>query len=281
MSFKKSALRNIGTFFSKINWRYEYKVFPHIKHLRGATRIKLTLTTLSTLGLDGVKETDDLFDRDFDNLIIIDACRHDLFEEVEGKTDYRYSRGSNSQDFIRENFSEGDFSDFVVITGNLFFEEDLFEETTGRKLYDVFHEVFKTFVTKWDEEEKTVKPDSIIEDLKVAQKLFPDKRKIVWFMQPHHPFIESDIQDTGMELGLDDKVWDRAKRREINEQELWKAYKDNLEYVLPHVDKASEILEGEDLLTSDHGNLVGKNGLYGHPERLNLKDLRKVPVKEI
>lgn len=56
-----------------------------------------------------------------------------------------------------------------------------------------------------------------------------------------------------------------------------KAYEKNLEQVLEHVEELSNILEGKTVVTADHGDLLGENGLYGHPGNSNLKVLRKVP----
>jgi hypothetical protein len=286
MQDNKSLLQKIGTTFSRIDKWYKYNILPNISHIRGATRIHLTLRKLATLGLEKVEKSDDLFERDFDNLIIIDACRHDLFEEVEGKTDYRISKESHSRGFIRENFSEGDFTDFVVVTANPFFEDQIFEQITGRKPYDVFYEVFKTFETKWDEEAKTIKPESVIEDLKTAQKLFPNKRKIVWFMQPHYPFVNLQVEENnaGMNQRIGEggtHIWRECEKGNFLKGDVWRGYKNNLEYVLPFVEESARILNGKNLLTSDHGNLAGENGLYGHPGKLNVEILRKVPVKEI
>jgi hypothetical protein len=286
MPDKKFLFLKTGELFSKIDKWYKYSILPQISHLRGATRIHLTLRRLATLGLEKVENSDNLFERDFDNLIIIDACRHDLFEEVEGKTEYRITKESHSRGFIRKNFSEGDFTDFVVVTANPFFNDEIFNETTGRELYDVFHEVFKTFETKWDEEEKTVKPESVVEDLKTAEKLFPNKRKLVWFMQPHYPFLDKSKiwEDTGFSKKLEGKnsdVWNEAEKGNFQKENIWESYKDNLKYVMPFAVKSAEILSGETILTSDHGNLVGENGLYGHPGDFNLRILRKVPIKHL
>jgi len=253
----------LGEFFSFLYRKYNYRILPHISHIRGMTRLKLILRNLATMGLEKVDKTEEnIFDREFENLVILDACRHDLFEEVEGETDCRITKESHSRGFIRENFSEGDYSDYVVITANPFFEDEIFKQVTGRKLESVFHTVFKTFETKWDEELKTIKPESVIEDTKTAEKLFPDKKKIIWFMQPHYPFINLQVEEeTGQHQEFGQKgsnIWEEAEKGNYTKDEIWESYKENLEYVLTHTEKLSETLNGDTLLTSDHGNLVGE-----------------------
>jgi hypothetical protein len=53
---------------------------------------------------DGV----DIHEQDWDNLLILDACRFDYFDrynEIDGDLQSRQSRGSTSREFIRGNFS--------------------------------------------------------------------------------------------------------------------------------------------------------------------------------
>ncbi len=53
-----------------------------------------------------------IFSEPWDNLIILDACRYDVFEEVfkkrnmKGKLEYRISRGSWTVEFLLENFGD-------------------------------------------------------------------------------------------------------------------------------------------------------------------------------
>ena len=46
-------------------------------------------------------------DEEWDYLIILDACRYDTFKEINnlvGKLEYRYSRGSSTSECLQENF---------------------------------------------------------------------------------------------------------------------------------------------------------------------------------
>ncbi|MBC5792922.1 MAG: hypothetical protein H8Z69_02665 [Nanohaloarchaea archaeon] len=215
----------------------------------------------------------------YDNLIILDACRYDLYQQVTGKKDYRISTGSSSRNVVKRNFSEGDWSDTVMITANPHFSDRLFEEITGRESDQVFHTVFKLFNTEWSEEEGTVLPRDMVDTALTAEKLFPGKKKIIWFMQPHCPFIPLESEELDNIEGLDseENIWDKAERGKIGDEMLWTAYLNNLKYVMKEVDELIDKLEGRSVITSDHGNLVGESGLYGHPLGQETKVLRKVP----
>lgn len=235
------------------------------------------------LGLEKIDEDPhSVFDREWDNLIILDGCRHDLYEEVRGDTDYRFSLGSSSPDFIENNFSEGNFSDVVYVTGNPFFSEKKFSNFTGRNPDQVFHEVFHTYDTDWNQEKGTVLPGPLLRDAKTARKLFPDKRIVVHLMQPHYPFVGGETVSTGMDFRNSlngESVWDLASRGEgPGDEQIWKEYRENLEFVLDKViESLDDVFEGKTVLTSDHGNLVGEKGLYGHSFDLPAVQLRKVP----
>ncbi|MFB6143976.1 MAG: hypothetical protein ABEJ98_01570 [Candidatus Nanohaloarchaea archaeon] len=266
---------------------YIDKIYPRIKEYRGATRLATFLRRVSEIGVEKVQqnETTSVFSEDWQNLIIIDACRHDLYEEVFGKTPYRYTLGSSSAEYVSRSFSEGDFSDIVYITANPHFHESHFKDLTGgREPEEVFHSVFHTYQTDWDEEQGTVMPEPVVRDVKTAEKLFPNKRKIIHFMQPHHPFVKYDIEEEqGFDQYVDDfsrdGVWGLVREGKIPEEEAWEGYKNNLKFVMGYVQDLSESLEGKTMLTADHGNFVGENGLYGHPTKSKAKVLRKVPFK--
>lgn len=79
-----------------------------------ATSLALNLTYRSGTGID-------IFERDWDNLIILDACRFDIFarvNEIEGSLEAVRSRGSSTSEFIRENFAGRQFYDTVFVSSN-------------------------------------------------------------------------------------------------------------------------------------------------------------------
>lgn len=283
----QEGLTLLGRIHRKI--RKAEPLFNNISFFRKYPIHLLPGTLFNYLSLQKVEKIDqegeDLFSEDWKNLVILDACRHDIYETVNGETDSRISKGSMSKGFIRKNFSEGDYNDIVYITANPFFHKKKFEKLTGRKPEEVFHEVFHTYETDWSEEENTVLPQPLVRDAETAEKLFPDKRKVVHFMQPHHPFVNSNLVDTGFDDILRREVyeneWDLAMRGEISHETVKEAYTKNLEMVMPYVEELSENLSGKTVLTSDHGNLLGENGLYWHPPRSMAKPLRKVPYTEL
>ena len=272
----------------KIYHYYDDKIFPYVQDIRGFTRIKSFLRKLSflELSLEKTKKRDELdaFSKDWDNLIIIDSCRQDYFEEVTGYSGSRISKASATPEYVRKNFSEGDFSEFVYISANPHLSDLKFKQLTGRGLDEVFHAVFKTFNSNWDEEKNTVLPKNTVKDALTANKLFPDKKLIIHFLPPHYPFVKSKIQHSGIRMHQDnldnETIWEKAEKGKIGHEQVKNAYCANIEYVANFVEELTKKIEGKSILTSDHGNLVGENGFYGHPEGREERPLKTVPWVE-
>lgn len=278
---------------NKLYITYKYKLYPRISHIRGSNRLLRILHKLAARKLDKIDEKpESIFEKgEWDNLFLLDDCRLDTFEEVFGNADYRISLGSATPEYIKKTFSDGDFSDIVYVTGNPHFYPDRFRELTGRDVEDTFHAVYNTYETDWDKENGVVMPDPLIRDAKNARKMFPDKKIIVHFMQPHVPFLTSELEQSsnnpeseqasisaGSEI---ESEIQKAEKQEIPPEKVRKHYKENLEHIEDDITRAANELEGKTVITSDHGELLGQEGLWGHPSGSELKILRKVPWEEI
>lgn len=228
------------------------------------------------------------FEEDWDNLIILDACRYDLFKSVWSGSepiDYRWSPASQSEEFIKFHSRYNDLSDTVWVTANPWVSK------FGEGLYDIVD----VWDEGWDEELQTVLPETVRDAAISAQERYPDKRLVVHFMQPHYPFIGEFAQEflpshrtfTGDGLIQDNyeefKIWDLLERGEVSREAVWRGYLENLELVLPIATDLARNLTGRSVITSDHGNELGGRlfpfpiAIYGHPGRLRTKNLVKVP----
>ncbi|MFB6158460.1 MAG: hypothetical protein ABEJ95_02250 [Candidatus Nanohalobium sp.] len=235
---------------------------------------------LAAAGMSKV-EGSNLFEEEWDNLIVLDGCRADLYEEVVGESSYIYSSASCTPDYIRKTFTDTTYEDVVYVSGNPWFHESSLKELTGRE--EIFHSVFDTFSTDWSEDENTVLPEPLVRDAKTAKNLFEGKKLVVHFMQPHQPFVNADFSEEGSDLPPhlrdmnESNVWDKAESKSISREKVYSAYRDNLEFVMPYVEELVQDLDGKTVITSDHGNLLGEGGLYGHPCGKDYEPLKKVP----
>ena len=135
----------------------------------------------------------------------------------------------------------------------------------------------------WNKKLNTVPPKEVTKAVLKLTKKFPDKKMIIHFLQPHHPFVgrKKIIHDKTkkpifkkFDLKTD---WDVFISGLVSRKEFWQAYKDNLKLVMKEVMKLTQKLKGKVVLTSDHGNALGEYGIYEHPEGVRIEELVKVP----
>lgn len=215
-------------------------------------------------------------DRDWDTAIILDACRYDTFinclPDEWPKPEKIQSRAGNTWDFYGENFNNPPYSDTVVVTAN---------PRTVQRCGDIFHEVIPVYEDHWDEETGTVLPDVMAEQTNAVHDRYPNKRILSHWIQPHYPFIGSDLLD-GYEFD-EEPVWEDLKRGKIDTKTVYRAYEETLEATLPHVDDVLSAVEGKCVVTSDHGNAFGEHPwwyplpLYGHPRGVRHWSVIDVP----
>jgi hypothetical protein len=233
----------------------------------------------------------DYMDQDWDNLVILDACRWDLFEalnDIPGDLRCVESRGAATAEFLRGNFHGREFLDTVYVTTKpmLHRHEDAIDVT--------FHEVVDLWRGEtWNDEHGTVLPEVVTSEAEQVADEHPDKRLLVHYMQPHYPFVDAE---TTFDKGhIDDDspdeltTWMQILTGEVDvdEDALWEAYADNLRRALPHVRELVDSLPGKTVVTSDHGNMFGERASpipireWGHPPEIWTDELVKVPWLEV
>jgi hypothetical protein len=245
----------------------------------------------------GEKHAVRLMDEDWDNLIVLDACRYDLFEEfvdTDAFDSYRHviSIDSNTTPWSIKNFKGGQHGDTVYVNGN---------PGASKTVPDEFHR----FIEVWTDEDAhddttfTIPAETVTEYTRDAIEEYPDKRLIVHYVQPHKPFVpRPDLvyrtswparEKAGLDPGETEHdpdgpegVWNALREGVVGFDEVWRGYGENLEYVMEDVFDLLEILPGKTVVTSDHGNMLGERTVtgrkvYGHPGGLRTHTLVEVP----
>ncbi|MDZ7731071.1 MAG: hypothetical protein U5K37_09330 [Natrialbaceae archaeon] len=218
---------------------------------------------------------------DWDTLVLLDACRYDMFSTkvpFEGHLESRISRGSTSEEFLKQNFGDEEFHDTVYVNANVYFSK------LGLDQDGTFHAVID-LLDEWDEDLEIAHPETVTEAAIDAHERYPDKRIIVHYMQPHLPFIGPRGLELRERISLRN-AWVPFRNGEasISIEELWEGYNENLEVAFEYVDELLETIDGKTVLSSDHGNMVGERQgpiptktMFGHPWGVYTEELVKVP----
>jgi hypothetical protein len=224
-------------------------------------------------------------DRDWDVLVLLDACRYDLFDEYnpfDAQVERIHSNASQTREFIERNFVGRDCRDTVCVTASPQFAD-----------FDLsFAHVEHVWQDNWDSELRTVHPDVMADVSTDIATEFPNKRVIIHFIQPHYPFIGETGRKIGKQASLNPgsdrlSVWEQMQAGLVDEHTIRDAYAENLRLALPAVQRLSETLTGKVVVSSDHGNLFGQRvcwlpiRIYGHPAGIHHPELTAVPWVEL
>lgn len=239
-----------------------------------------------------------VIERDWDNLIVLDACRFDAFahlNKIPGKLSKINSPGSNTPEWMVANFGDKSMEDIIYISANPFASYIKLHQIFGT---NPFYRVVEVWRYGWSEELETVHPFAINEATLINLKKYHEKRFIIHYMQPHFPFIgeyriwrkgwgphrtRTLLAQSPMRLEPSGyNVWAAFKNGVLGKSSVWKAYLSNLELVLAHVEKLLPHLYGVTCITSDHGNAFGRFGIfYGHRAKTPIPELIEVPWLEV
>jgi len=227
-----------------------------------------------------------VMEEDWDTLLILDACRYDMFAKqvpFPGKLESRISLGSSSEEFFEQNFMGGKYNDSVYVNSNPYLPYLGLDR-------GVFHAVVDC-LDEWDPDLRTIPPERVASATEAARERFPNKRLIVHFMQPHAPFIgETGLNLVGEGLPTDpgrereQVIWEHLDSGDVDVDAVWRAYRENLDVVFWVVETLVKSIDGKTVITSDHGNLVGERlgpiptrKKYGHPYGVRAPGLVRVP----
>lgn len=254
-----------------------------------------------------------IYEQDWDLLIILDACRVDALNTVSAEYDFitsveqTTSLGSTSKEwlvntFIQEYTEEIQQTSYISGNGwiNLIFREEVdwllwssTQQSWLRKVEWISPLVRRDTVdqTAFERlesfsylgEKHGYKPQPLAEDI-TNRAIWVGRnqewnRMIVHYMQPHAPYFGQVVPGDDL-TEYEQNPFD-ALRSGTPKHVVWDAYLNNLRYVLDEVEILLENIDAETVaITADHGELFGEWGVYGHPVGMLHPALRRVPWVE-
>lgn len=241
------------------------------------------------------QNTVDYMSRDWDNLMILDACRADMFEETFDTSNFdEYERvvspGASSPEWMSETFGNKEFADTVYITGNPWISKvapDSFHDIINVWVdnYGVPEDEIQDSITLGDVEttdRPTCHPQDVNKAAEEAFKKYPNKRLIIHYFQPHGPVC--GWSDGTPRQEIDDSLHPGGiQEGQSTKKEVWEAYKENLGYAFHYADELDRKIGGKTVFTADHGELFGDKLSpfpvrgYAHPSGVHHPKLLTVP----
>lgn len=219
-------------------------------------------------------KSDNLLKEKWDNLIILDGCRYDVFDNVNwlnGNLTKKWSTGGWTGEWIKNTFNKTKYMDIVYFSSNPYMTESGLNGLEMQGLeFDCLFDLVKY----------RSKPKEIINYILPLYSKFSNKKKIIHFMQPHVPFLGGELKGMGAINAIKEKL--KNKNGYYDGDKLKEAYKINLKIALEVIgDKLLPILKGKTVLTSDHGNACGEDDHWLHVKKNpNKWYMREVPYFE-
>lgn len=145
-----------------------------------------------------IKQTELIQKRDWDILIILDACRYDIFKEMsqeilgKNKVEKMISPATQTVEWLDKTFKDQDFSDVIYISSNPFVNSKGITAEQGGYSFNgkgSFKKIVNVWDTGWNPNISTVHPLDVNKASIVSMDLNPKSRHIIHYMQPHSPYI--------------------------------------------------------------------------------------------
>jgi hypothetical protein len=238
---------------------------------------------------------------------------------IDGRLTKRISPGTWTVEYCKKCFTTR-YEDVVYISGNPYIRSNRVRISKKiRKLLspdeqfnaeEHFYRVIDVWNSGWNDDLGTVLPEAVNRATLDALNRYPGKRLIVHYLQPHYPYLTLrgvkfkrrvmermagfirwrlvDLfgKEKGLRFGVRLKLppppsSEQLVARRIGLDGIKKAYEDNLRAVMKNVAILINHLQGKIIITSDHGELLGEEGQYGHDVRYRTRPLVEVPWLEV
>ncbi|ALM76150.1 hypothetical protein TBCH5v1_2253 [Thermococcus barophilus] len=138
--------------------------------------------------------------KDWDILIILDACRYDYFRDLNSKYFPNavpmkvISPASNTYEWAKKVLEPHIWSDVVYVSANPWINSKI--PVKDLDVRGKFFRIYDAWLYNWDDKKNTVWPDELTD---VAIRLinkYKDKKFIIHYIQPHAPYLSLDIEQS-------------------------------------------------------------------------------------
>ncbi|WP_129115511.1 hypothetical protein [Halegenticoccus tardaugens] len=229
-------------------------------------------------------------------LIVLDACRYDIFSSIAPEyltfksLESVRSEGRNTFEYVSKCWN-GTYEDVEYISAatpvNSDPRED-YDNDTLSQLYQGYvpsehiNKIRDVWRESWDESIGITPPEAVTD----ATLEISGQKAVAHYFQPHAPYIgrQSLLGHTNDDSSrpwegepVDVPVWEQVKFGDLSRKELRAVYESNLHRVLREVRRLVDETKIETIVVmGDHGEALGEYWAYEHP-RIEHPYIRMVP----
>lgn len=231
-------------------------------------------------------------------LVILDACRYDVFNEVyreyfTGELKQVWASGRWTAQYCRRTWTEEydlTYINSIPVFSDFYFELRDMDFRPGSHIKKIIH----IWDYEWVASLGTTPPEEVTnEALRYANTDQPT-RIVAHYAQPHVPYIGDKTIDSWSfdEVSLDENaelrdilaqdrkrptqtVLNKIRNGKVDEDQLKEVYQSNLEYALAEVERLVHRVDCPVVITGDHGEHLGESGNYLHEKDSSV--VRRVP----
>jgi hypothetical protein len=256
--------------------------------------------------VDGLQEGDDWL------LIVLDACRYDMFsdqyqEYLSGTVQPSVTAGKNTFEYGRLIWGDDEYDVTYVSAATPIHSEPMDFSCQGvttsglKRQGDELREYYQGFVpaehistiidvwkTAWDEELGVAPPEAVTDT--AIQEAQSTDTLVTHYFQPHAPYIGEERElgagdkegiEDGQKVVIDASIHSKVTNGEITDAQLKTLYQSNLDRVLMEVSRLVSSVDFERVVVmGDHGEALGEYNQYFHQDEQN-PYVRLVPWCEV
>jgi hypothetical protein len=251
-----------------------------------------------------------IFDKEWDLLIILDTCRADALEELKSEYDFItdveqiWSVGGSTNEWTARTFDQphlDQINETTYISGqsnsiNILDKKRQYDDDKPL-IYKLLRLMPTVDVDDFNKSEYVFKykrwdgngPDNLTQ--KTPPRYVTDRgieigrdgdhdQLILHYLQPHSPWVANALEENRDLKEYEDDWWGYLDRTG-DTGTVWEAYLDDLRYVLDDVELLLNNIDAENVVISaDHGEAFGKYNILGHKIGSLHPNIRKVPWVE-
>lgn len=203
-----------------------------------------------------------------------------MYREIFDAGEPVFSIASTSTEWMDVTFDEK-YSD--EITGTAYISANSYSRQLDDSRFGIVDHAWQDH---WDDDVGTIRAEPVTDHGITAARSGEFDRVILHYMQPHFPFIGGEqfghLGRSAFDLGSGQgrNVWRMIERGKVDNESAVNAYYDNLRYVFESVNTVLENVNGQVVVSGDHGNALGEWNMWGHRANVPFRAVREVPWDE-